>query len=61
MQQLIKVHDYRVLCYQHEKEMREAGVPLTLHDTQKDKCDKCDRKGFEFEIEPNIQYKRKRV
>lgn len=46
--------DIRVLCYQHAKEMMDAGIRLNrIHHVYKSECDKCYRQGWNYEVISN--------
>lgn len=44
--------DIRTLCYRCASDYREAGYKLFMRNIKsKSRCDKCERLGFEYEIQ----------
>lgn len=44
--------DIRTLCYRCASDYREAGYELFIRDTRlKNKCCKCERMGFDYEVQ----------
>ena len=44
--------DIRVLCQRCIDDYRDAGYKVYVLSTVRERCDKCDRGGFECEIKP---------